>query len=166
MEPRGTEARGTLGKPEDWEIEYLKLVYTDFTVQIQRYLLYIQRATFWGVGVLLGSAGYLTTNVKQVPAPGKAILIASVLVFGGALVFSILRAIKDLKTCAKQVVKIDRFFGAFDVGVYFPSTTLFPAEWKLWGTESWSERHLWMPPVIIYSLAVLIATLAVLRLPH
>ena len=60
---------------------------------------------------------------------------------------------------------IDRFFKAFEQGVYFPNKTFFPPEWERWGSESWSERHLWMPPFLMYLLAMLIATLAVVRLP-
>lgn len=124
------------------DVEYLKLVYRNLTGQIHGYLQYIERATFWGTGVLLGTAGYLTTNVKEVPPAGKFILVAAVFIFTGSLVFSILRAVSDLKTCARHVAKIDNVFGAFEVGRYLPQTTLYPPEWQAWGSEPWSERHL------------------------
>ena len=80
-------AESAPAKYESWQIEYAKMVYGDFTIQIQRYLTYIQRATFWGVGVLLGATGYLTANVKQVPVAGKAILVAAIALFGAHLFF-------------------------------------------------------------------------------
>lgn len=141
------------------------MIYQRLTEEIRSYLNYIERAAFWGVGALLGAAGYLTTNIKNIPLAGKLILMSSVFLFAGSLVFSIMRAIKDLKTCAREVAKIDEFFGAFEVGKYIPKATLFPSAWRGWGQASWPERHLWMPPLIIYVLAALIVVLAILRIP-
>jgi hypothetical protein len=141
------------------------MIYPKLTNEVAGFRSYIERTTFWGAGALLGGAGYLTTNVKQLPMTGKLILFAAAVLFAGSLVFSILSAIKDIKACARGVSKIDTCFGAFDPGRYVAGTTLYPREWSQWGDASWRETHIWVPPVAIYALTLAIVTLAIFRLP-
>jgi hypothetical protein len=147
-----------------WQVDYLKTTYQERSRAIRDYLTYIDRSTTWGVGALLGGAGYLATNVPQIPFQGKILLSAATLLFMGSMVFSILRAVRDLKSCSREIAKMDTLFLAFEPGAYIPGSTLLPREWKEWGQPSWSEKHLWIPPLIMYSLAGLIVILSIWRM--
>ena len=115
--------------------EVLKMLFEEHHRQLSETTEKIRTLTHRVVGVLTVATGWLILTAQVPSGILRWVLVGAIVLIALAACTTLFRHNRKYRTISKVVAKIDLAFGLFETGRYLPDDSVYPAGWKMFGSE-------------------------------